>query len=82
MVETATFKQYFDPQREPDATDFLNHYENDSMMVYLDFHNDLKNKMIRLPEAAVGRKITIVEKTPALTLHTAGKVPPKGSVWR
>ena len=77
-METVTFKQYFDPQLEPDATDFLCHYENDSLMVYLDFHKDLKNKTIRLPEAAVGRKITIVEKTPSLTLHTAGKVPPEG----
>ena len=47
-------------------------------MVYLDFHKDLKNKTVRLPEAAAGRKITIVEKTPSLTLHTAGTVPPEG----
>ena len=47
-------------------------------MVYLDFHKELKNKNIRLPHAATGKKITILEKTPQLTLHTKEKVPAAG----
>ena len=47
-------------------------------MVYLDFHKELKNKTIKLPKAAEGRKITIIEKTSALELHSKGTVSASG----
>lgn len=78
VEEVVTYHQYFDPQQEPDATSFYCHYQGDSLMVYLDFHKELKNKTIKLPKAAVGRKITVFEKTPALELHTKGKVSASG----
>ena len=78
VEEVVAYTQYFDPRREPDATSFYCHYQGDSLMVYLDFHKELKNKTIKLPKAAVGRKITVFEKTPALELHTKGKVSASG----
>jgi hypothetical protein len=77
-IETVTYRQYFDPQREPDTTSFYCHYQGKSLMVYLDFHKMLKNKEIKLPASAAGKKITVIEKTPAVTLHTTGKVPASG----
>lgn len=77
-VETVAYRQYFDPQREPDATSFYWHHQGKSLIVYLDFHKVLKNKTVKLPEAATGKKITILEKTPALVLHTGDTVPAAG----
>ena len=78
VVESIVYKQYFNPQLEPDATSFYWHREGKSWLVYLDFHKDLKNKLIRLPEHLTGKKITVVEKTPSLTLHTDKTVPGEG----
>ena len=72
------YRQYFNPQIEPDATVFYYHKEGKSDVVYLDFHKDLKNKTIRLPGHFTGRAITVIEQTPSLTLHTAGAVPAEG----
>lgn len=77
-IETVTYRQYFDPQREPDTTSFYCHYQGKSLMVYLDFHKVLKNKEVKLPAAAAGKKITVIEKTPGVTLHTTGIVPASG----
>ena len=77
-IETVTYRQYFDPRLEPDATSFYCHYQGTSLMVYLDFHKVLKEKNIKLPAAAAGKKITIVEKSPAMTLHTGKTVPAEG----
>ena len=54
------------------------HHQGNSLIVYLDFHKVLKNKTVKLPEAATGKKITILEKTPALVLHTGDTVPAAG----
>ena len=72
------YRQYFNPQIEPDATAFYYHKEGKSDVIYLDFHKDLKNKTIRLPGHFTGRAITVIEQTPSLTLHTAGAVPEQG----
>lgn len=77
-METICYKQYFNPRLEPDATSFYWHREGESWLVYLDFHKELKNKTIRLPQHMTGKKITIVEKTPSLTLHTEKTVPEGG----
>ena len=68
----------FDPEREPDATAFYHHHDGDSHLVYLDFHKPLKNKNISLPKELCGKKISIIEKTPSVTLHTANTVPANG----
>ena len=78
IMETVCYRQYFNPQLEPDATSFYWHREGDSWLVYLDFHKKLKNKLIRLPKHLTGKKLSIVEKTPSLTLHTTKTVPEAG----
>ena len=78
VIETVAYRQYFDPQIEPDATSFYCHYQGTSLVVHLDFHKVVKNKTVKLPAAAAGKKITILEKTAALELHTKGVVPAEG----
>ena len=77
-IEHCGYTQFFDPEREPDATAFYHHHDGDSHLVYLDFHKPLKNKNISLPKELCGKKISIIEKTPSVTLHTANTVPANG----
>ena len=77
-IETVVYKQYLNPQIEPDATDFYYHKEFDSDVIYLDFHKQLTGKRIKLPASMTGKKLTVVEQTPTVKLHTAGTVPADG----
>jgi len=76
--EILVYRQYFDPQREPDATSFYFHKQKDSDVIYLDFHKSLSNKKIALPDYMAGKKISILEKTPSVMLHTEAIVPKDG----
>jgi len=76
--EILAYRQYFDPQREPDATSFYFHKQKDSDVIYLDFHKPLSKKKIALPDYMAGKKISILEKTPSVVLHTGSTVPKGG----
>ena len=76
--EIVAYRQYFDPQREPEATSFFFHKQKDSDVVYLDFHKSLANQRIGLPGYMAGKKVSILEKTPSVTLHTGATVPADG----
>ena len=76
--EMVLYRQYFDPNREPDATAFYYHKQESSQVVYLDFHKPLQNKIIMLPGDFAGKIISVLEKTPSLTLHTSETVPTDG----
>ena len=77
-VETVAYRQYFNPKLEPDATSLYWHREGKSWLVYMDFHKELKNKLIRLPGHLAGKKLTVVEKTPSLTFHAKDVMPADG----
>ena len=66
QVSSVSYKQYFNPANDPDATGFYYHWENDSLLVYFDAHKELKNKKLNLPSWTIGKKITVVEKTPSV----------------
>ena len=74
------FRQYFNPQREPDATSFLHHRQADADVVYLDFHKNLSDKTIVLPQHLAGRPFTILEKTPSLTLKSPDVISPAATI--
>ncbi len=76
--EVLAYRQYFDPQREPDATAFYFHRQRNSDVVYLDFHKSLNEKRIALPDYMAGKQIAVLERTPSVTLHTKGIVPADG----
>ena len=74
---SVSYKQYFCPKNDPDATAFYYHKQGKSDVVYFEAHKPLKNKKIKLPPYMTGKKVTVLEKTPELTF--SGKtVPAKG----
>lgn len=79
-MEIITYKHYFDPQAEPDATSFYFHKEGDSIVLYLDFHKKLTGKVIQLPASFAGKKISIVETTPGIRLDTKDAVLPDSTI--
>ncbi|MBT3375565.1 MAG: hypothetical protein HN742_20165 [Lentisphaerae bacterium] len=74
------YRQYFNPQREPDATAFYYHKQMSSDIVYLDVHKSLENKVISLPQEYAGKTVTILEKTPSVELHVGEIIPASGAI--
>ena len=72
-LRSISYKHYFNPAQDPDLTAFYYHQQENSWVVYMDCHKSLKNKKIRLPEVLQGKKITILEKTPSVTLHSSSE---------
>ena len=74
------YTQYFDPRAEPDATAFYYHRDGDSHVVYMDFHKTLSGKTVRLPPEFAGMRISVLQRSPSVTLRTADAVPPDGGI--
>lgn len=79
-MHSVSYKQYFNPAAEPDATSFYYHWENDSLLVYFDTHKSLKNKLLQLPGWCTGKKVTVVEKTPSVELASDYKLVPESGI--
>lgn len=74
------YRQYFNPAAFSEATAVYWHKELDSYMLYIDYHKAVQNDTVKLPDYLIGKKITVVEKTPSLNLVTGKTVPPGGLV--
>lgn len=74
------YRQYFDPQREPQATAFYYHKQMSSDVVYLDVHQSLDHKTISLPQCYAGKKVTVLEETPSVELHFGEAIPASGAI--
>jgi len=74
------YRHYFYPMAHPNATCFYWHKEGDDTVVYADYHKAVDRDALKLPAELVGKKISIVETTPSLTLHTTETVPADGVV--
>jgi hypothetical protein len=77
-INTLCYRQYFDPANNPDATSVYGHYQGDSYVLYVDFHKNIDNGVIKLPAALTGKSISVIEKTPSVTLTSGDKVPETG----
>ena len=66
--ECFAYRQYFDPQRYPNTTSFYYHRENDAYIMYVDYHQSIKNDVLKLPVELVNKKMTIIEKTKSLII--------------
>ena len=77
-VRSVSYKQYFAPSNDPDAVAFYYHKQHESTLVYFETRKTLKNKTLALPPCMNGKKITLVEKSKSVTLHTPGNVPASG----
>lgn len=74
------YRQYFYPPAQKNATAFYWHEEGGDTVVYADYHKAVDHEVFALPPALTGKTITVVEKTPSLTLHTDKTVPATGVV--
>lgn len=74
------YTQYFDPQQEPDATAFYHHRDGEAHVVYVDFHKTLAGEVVRLPRELVGKRISVLQRSPSVTLRTTDTVPPDGGI--
>ena len=74
---TVSYKQYFCPANEPDATAFYYHKQDKSDVVYFEAHKPLAGKKLQLPAYMKGKKITVLEKTPEVVI-SAKTVPAAG----
>jgi len=72
------YRQYFDPSACKDATCVYWHKEGDSTVLYVDYHKSVDKDMVKLPEYLARKKITVVEKTDSVQLHTDKTVPTDG----
>ena len=79
-VRTVSYKQYFAPANEPDATAFYYHKQGTSDVIYFETHKNLSGKKLQLPARMNGKKITVLEKTPSVTLKAGQTVTPSGIV--
>lgn len=77
-METVSYKQYFSPEDDPDATAFYYHRQQDSLVVYFDCHKPLQNHRLNLPPELAGKKLTVIEKTPSVILPETSSVPEAG----
>ncbi len=62
------YRQYFDPT--------LNYYLNrqgHTLVLYMDFREPVRKKEMVLPAKLAGKKFTVLEKSPSLTLREAKK---------
>ncbi|MHC4872959.1 MAG: hypothetical protein ACYTFY_14040 [Planctomycetota bacterium] len=64
------YRQYFNPALNKDASALYMHKQEDSLVVYADYHKSVTDNKISLPSEYTGKKISVLEKSPSLT--TAG----------
>lgn len=74
------YRQYFCPADHKDATCVYWHEEDGDTVFYADYHKAVNRDVLELPASLVGKAISVVEKTPSLTLHSDRTVPPGGVV--
>ncbi len=80
QFECVAYRQYFRPAAHQNATCLYWHRENTDTVVYADYHQSVERDTLVLPPELTGKSLTIVEKTPSLTVHTTGAVPAGGVV--
>lgn len=72
------YRQYFWPGAQPGATCFYWHEEEGEVFVYADFHRAVEREILALPQEWAGRKLSVVEQTPSVSLHAGDTMPQQG----
>jgi len=73
------YRQYFDARRFKNATSVYWHKQGDDYYVlYADYHKNVKGDIIKLPTEFTGKKVSIIEKTPSITLESGDTIPSEG----
>lgn len=72
------YRQYFHPAAERAATCVYWHDDGGQTVVYADYHRKVDRDLLTLPPELTGKILTVVEKTPSLTVRGDRKVAPRG----
>jgi hypothetical protein len=70
QFECTTYRHYFCPELQKNATCFYWHEENGETVFYADYHKAVERDVLKLPPKLAGKPVTVVEKTPSVTLRT------------
>ncbi|MFA7159429.1 MAG: hypothetical protein WC299_09015 [Kiritimatiellia bacterium] len=79
-LHAMAYRQYFDPAAFPGATAVYWHRQGDAYVVYAHYHRPVEQDVLRLPDHLAGKTVTVIEKTPAVELHSGARVPAGGLV--
>lgn len=78
IFECTAYRQYFWPGAQKNATCCYWHPEGDETVVYADYHKSVDHDVLALPAEWAGKTLSVIEKTPSLTIHTEGVIPATG----
>ncbi|MDD4871535.1 MAG: hypothetical protein PHR77_13340 [Kiritimatiellae bacterium] len=72
------YRRYFNPEGLKNATCAYWYNDGNNIVTYIDYHKSVARDIVMLPPECAGKNITVVERTPSLTLHTDKSVPASG----
>jgi hypothetical protein len=78
FFDCTAYRQYFDASANTNATCVYGHWQGDDYILYAHYHRPVEKDIIALPPSLAGRKITVIEKTPSVTILSGDKVPAGG----
>jgi len=76
--DVLAYRQYFNPAAYKNATSVYWHPQGRRILFYADYHRPVKEDVIPLPKELQGKGITVIEKTPSLTIHSKERGPFEG----
>lgn len=68
VINGSIYYLYFDPMINPTSTDVYYYTQGKKKVLYMDFHANLSNQMIYLPDELFGMSIINIDKSASLTL--------------
>ena len=74
----SAYRQYFDAAAGGAATALYWRRDGGAHVVTADYHHSVDKDVLKLPAEMVGKAVTVIEKSPSVTLLTGGAVPPGG----
>ncbi|MFA7158371.1 MAG: hypothetical protein WC299_03625 [Kiritimatiellia bacterium] len=76
--DCTAYRQYFDATANTNATCVYGHRQGDAYILYAHYHRPVEKDLIPLPPSLAGRKVTVIEKTPSVTVLSGAAVTAEG----
>ncbi len=78
-LKCLAYRQYFSPSDlSAKASSAYIHKQHDSWVLYLHYHQPVNKDIIKLPANLTGKKVSVIEKTPAVKILSGETVPDRG----
>lgn len=69
--EAVSYRSFYNAALTPEASVFTWYWDGDDVVVIVDFHQNVSFKALTLPSDFIGKKVSIVDKTVSLALHSS-----------